>query len=340
MPNPNPSNRLVVALAYEGLCLFEYGITSEVFGLERPEQGPDWYRFATCTERPGSVSTNSGLRIQVDAGLDLLKQAGTIVVPGWRSDGTRPSLALSSALRDAHLRGCRLVTICSGAFLLAAVGLLSGRRATTHWRYAEALRASYPDIQVDPDVLYVDDGDLLTSAGSAAGIDLLLHIVRKDFGSQAANSVARRLVIAPHREGGQSQFIERPLPRRSGDRLAGVLDAVRAEPARTWTVAAMARLAATSDRTFARRFAASTGMSPGAWVAAQRLATARDLLETTRLSIEDVAMTSGLGSAGNLRSQFKAETGLSPRAYRERFGDGPAKAKDVRTAGDEGDQRR
>jgi len=332
MPNSSPPNRLVAALAYDGLCTFEFGITAEVFGLHRPEMGDDWYRFITCTEKPGTLATNAGLRIEVEHGLDTLADAGTIVIPGWRSDGIEPSEDLRSALLGAHRRGARIVTICSGAFLLASVGLLSGRRATTHWRYAERLRSAYPAIQVDPDVLYVDGHDVLTSAGSAAGIDLLLHIVRKDFGPRAANSVARRMVMAPHRAGGQAQFIERPVPTHAGDRMAKVLDAVRVDPKADWTIPGMAHLAAMSERSFARRFRTSTGLSPGAWVGAQRLAAARDLLETTRLSVEQVAEEAGFGSAANLRMQFRADTGLSPKSYRELFGNGVAEVSQESTS--------
>lgn len=320
MPNLSAPNRLVVALAYNGLCAFEFGITAEVFGLHRPEMGDDWYRFETCAETPGKLATNAGLCIEVEHGLDTLAGAGTIIIPGWRSDGAVPSMRLKTALLDAHRSGTRIVSICSGAFLLASIGLLSGRRATTHWRYAEHLRRTYPEIEVDPDVLYVDAGDVLTSAGSAAGIDLLLHVIRKDFGSQAVNNVARRLVTAPHRAGGQAQFIERPVPPHAGDQLAKVLDAVRADPKANWTVSVMASLAAMSERSFARRFLASTGISPGAWVGVQRLAAARELLETTNLSVERIAEEVGLGSAANLRMQFRAETGLSPKGYRDLFG--------------------
>jgi AraC family transcriptional regulator, transcriptional activator FtrA len=204
MPNvPCKPSRLVAALIYDGLCEFEFGITAEVFGLERPEMGDDWYRFVTCSEESGPLSTNSGLRVEAERDLSALMEAGTIVIPGWRCDGSAPTPVLRAALLAARERGARLVTICSGAFLLAAIGLLAGRRATTHWRYAARLAAAHPDIEIDADVLYIDDGDILTSAGSAAGIDLLLHLVRKDFGPDAANSVARRMVVPPHRSGGK-----------------------------------------------------------------------------------------------------------------------------------------
>lgn len=319
-------NRLVAALIYDGLCAFEFGIVAEVFGLDRPEMGDDWYRFVTCSEHPGPLSTNSGLRVEAERDLGALAEAGTIVIPGWRADGSTPSPALRDALLAARERGARFVTICSGAFLLASIGLLAGRRATTHWRYAERLRDAHPQIEVDADVLYVDDGDVLTSAGSAAGIDLLLHLVRKDFGSEAANSVARRMVVAPHRSGGQAQFVERPVPHHHGSQLAAVLDAVTQRPAKAWTLADMARMAAMSERTFVRRFRDATGLSPGAWVIEQRVAAACELLETTNLSIDVIAMHIGMGSAANLRLNFRGHLGVSPTTYRDRFRREPALA--------------
>ena len=312
-------NRLVAALIYDGLCAFEFGIVAEVFGLKRPELGDDWYRFVTCSEHPGPLSTNSGLRVEAERDLDALAEAGTIVIPGWHSDGSGPSPALRDALLDAHRRGARFVTICSGAFLLASIGLLDGRRATTHWRYAERLGAAHPDIQVDAAVLYVDDGDILTSAGSAAGIDLLLHLVRKDYGPKIANSVARRMVVAPHRSGGQAQFVELPVPRHHASQMATVLDAVRQHPARAWAIADLARMAATSERTFVRRFRDATGLSPGAWVIGQRVAVACELLETTDLSVEVIATNAGMGSAANLRLNLRGRLGISPTTYRGRF---------------------
>lgn len=317
-------NRLVAAMVYDGLCAFEFGIVAEVFSLKRPEMGDDWYRFVTCSEHPGPLSTNSGLRVEAERDLDALAEAGTIVIPGWRSDGSIPSPALREALLAARGRGARFVTICSGAFLLASIGLLDGRRATTHWRYAERLRAAYPGVEVDADVLYVDDGDVLTSAGSAAGIDLLLHLVRKDFGPEVANSVARRMVVAPHRSGGQAQFVERPVPRHQGSQMATVLDAVKQRPARAWAIADMARMAAMSERTFVRRFRDATGLSPGAWVIEQRVAVACELLETTDLPVEAIAMHTGMGSAANLRLNFRGNLGISPTTYRDRFRRDPA----------------
>lgn len=314
-----PPNRLVVALAYEGLCTFEFGITSEVFGLARPEMGADWYKFASCAEHPGRLTTNAGLRVQVEDGLDLLSAAGTIVIPGWRSDGAAPSLPLRAALLAAHARGARLVSICSGAFLLAATGLLDGRRATTHWRYAERLQTAHPAVMVDADTLYAGNDRLFTSAGSAAGIDLLLHLVRMDFGPDAANSVARRMVVAAHRSGGQAQFIERPVLAQSNSPLAGLLDRLRSDPAHPWTIGQMARAAAMSERTLARRFREETGDSPLAWLTLQRIALARDLLETTTLPMEHIAEKAGMGSATNLRLHFTRQVGIPPNLYRKQF---------------------
>jgi AraC family transcriptional activator FtrA len=226
------------------------------------------------------------------------------------------------ALNEAVDRGARLLTICSGVFLPAASGMLTGRRVTTHWRHVERLSALYPDLNIDPDVLYVDHGDIATSAGSAAGIDLLLHIVREDFGAEAANLVARRLVMPPHREGGQMQYIERPVPPHANGRLAPLLDAVRAKPAMQWTIAALARRAAISERSFVRRFREMTGSSPGEWLVALRVDLARDLLERDDAPVEVIAEAAGFGSPATLRHHFRARVGLSPTAYRARFSRG------------------
>jgi AraC family transcriptional activator FtrA len=289
-------NRLVVTLAYDRLSTFEFGTAIEVFGLPRPEMGPDWYRFAVCAIEPGPLRAAGGFQIMVDGGLELLEQAHTIVIPGWRGASAEPvPPSLIEALRQAHERGARLMSICSGVFVLAATGLLSGKRATTHWHYAAQLSAAHPNIKVEPDVLYVDEGKILTSAGSAAGIDLCLHVVRTDFGPDIANRLARRLVVPPHREGGQAQFIERPVPpAREGMRFAPLFDRMRARLAEDQPIAALAGEAGMSVRTFLRRFKATTGMPPGEWLLVERLIRARDLLETTTHSIESIASASGL----------------------------------------------
>ncbi len=312
-------NRTVAALLYDGLGTFEFAIAAEVFGLDRPEFGNDWYRFVSCSEGRRPVRANGHVTITPEAGLEAMIEAGTIIVPGWRSSGEPPSPAVAAAIRNAQARGARLVTICSGVFLLAALGLADGRRVTTHWKYADRLRALYPKLSVDPDVLYIDDGDILTSAGSAAGIDLLLHIVRKDFGPDRANQVARRLVMPPHRDGGQAQFIERPVPRQPSNRLAALLDTVRARPQERWTIQRMARETAMSERTMIRRFKESLGASPGEWLTEMRVDAARQLLESCDAGIEEVADLAGFGSVATLRHHFRSRVGVSPANYRARF---------------------
>jgi AraC family transcriptional activator FtrA len=319
MPNFKAPNRLVVTLLSDGLCTFELGIVAELFGLPRPEMGPDWYRMATVAEEPGLLQANGGVRILVEDGIERLAEAGTVVVPGWRTDGVAPSDRLRQAMMDARQRGARIVSICSGAFLLAACGLLEGLRATTHWLYADRLAELYPGVRVDADVLYVDEGQVLTSAGSAAGVDLLLHIIRLDFGARAANDIARRIVMPPHRDGGQAQFIMRPVVPQSGGKLGSLLDDIRSRPAEDWTVKRMARLTTMSERTLIRRFYEVTGSSPGDWVIAARTEIARYLLETERADLETVACASGFGTAATLRHHFRSRLGTSPATYRAQF---------------------
>jgi AraC family transcriptional activator FtrA len=316
-------NRDVAVLVYEGLGTFEFGICAEIFGLPRPEMGDDWYRFSICALKAGPLPTNSGLVVQVDRGLEGFDTAGTIVIPGWKGAEVPVPEELIARLVRAHARGARLISLCSGAFVLAATGLLDGRRATTHWRYADLLAASYGRIAVDPSVLYVDEGDVLTSAGSAAAVDLLLHVVRKDFGPNAANRVARRLVMPPHRDGGQAQFIERPVPARPEGRLASLLDAMRRRLDHPHSIAELAAASAMSRRTFLRRFREMTGLTPGRWLAQARVDAAKALLEEGRLPVAEIAFRAGFGSAEALRHHFRREVGLSPRDYRDRFAHDP-----------------
>lgn len=311
----------MAALLHEKVATFELGIAAEIFGLRRPEMGAGWYRFVTVAEERRALQATGGLRIHPEAGLEMLTRAAMIVIPGWRTDGAAPSPAVKQALAAAHERGARLVSICSGAFLLAACGILAGRRATTHWLYADRLKALHPDIEVDADVLYVDEDPILTSAGSAAGVDLLLHIVRKDFGAGAANEIARRMVMAPHREGGQAQFIDRPVPAHGGDRLGPLLESIQQRPAERWTIGRMARRFAMSRRTFIRRFHESTGMSPGEWVIATRLEAARFLLESSGAGLDEISRSAGFGNAATLRHHFRRRLGTTPTAYRNRFGE-------------------
>ena len=332
MPNPlvrlPVSDRLVVVLAYDGLCTFEFGVAVEVFGLPRPEMGEAWYRFAVAGLDPGLMRAEGGVRLLADGGLDLLACAGTIVVPGWRGAAMPVPEALVAALRAAAARGARILSICSGVFVLAAAGLLDGRRATTHWRHAEALTARYPGIRFTPDVLYVDEGAILTSAGSAAGIDLCLHLVRRDFGAAAANRVARRLVVPPHRDGAQAQVVEGAVPvSHEAARLGPLLDAMRADPAGDWPLATLAIRAGMSGRTFLRRFAAATGTTPARWLLDLRLARARDLLERRDRTLDAVAEAAGFTSAAALRQPFRRRFGTSPATYRSGFAAGSENAK-------------
>lgn len=306
-------------LAYDGLCTFEFGQVVEVFGLPRPEMGPDWYRLRVCAERPGPLRAVGGFRVEADGGLDELAAAGTVVIPGWRGIDAPVPDDLLAALRAAHARGSRVASICSGAAVLAATGLLDGRRCTTHWRYAERLAARFPAVTVDAAVLYTEADRVFTSAGSAAGLDLCLHLVRRDFGPRIANEVGRRLVLPPHREGGQAQYIERPVADRENARFAHLFDWLRARLGERITIERMAAEAAMSRRSFIRRFEAATGAAPGEWLAAERLRRAADLLESTGLAVEQVATECGFGGADTLRHHFRIRFGISPTAYRRQF---------------------
>jgi AraC family transcriptional regulator, transcriptional activator FtrA len=319
LPMPSPTARRVVAVAYDGLCTFEFGIVVEVFGLPRPELTVPWYRFRVCALERRGLRATGGVSVRADAGLGALRRAGTIVIPGWRDADERPPERLLRELRAAYARGARLVTICSGVFVLAAAGLLDGKRATTHWRYVDRLQRRFPRVRVEPDVLYVDEGRILTSAGSAAGIDLCLHLVRRDYGAEIANQVARRLVVAPHREGGQSQYVPLSVPAPTGGGLAGVLEWAQGRLADRLSVAAMARRARMSPRTFARRFRETTGTTPHRWLTHQRLLEAQRRLETSRGSVDEIAEEVGLQTAETLRFHFRRRLGTTPTAYRRRF---------------------
>jgi AraC family transcriptional activator FtrA len=323
MPNAEQnSGPLVTVLVYDELCTFEFGVAYEVFGLPRPEFGSGWYRYSVCGIEDRPMRAAGGLTVMPDAGLAVLEEADLVIVPGWRAPGGEVPAELVKALRRAHGRGARLASLCSGVFVLAATGLLDGRRATTHWRYADKLKASHPAITITPDVLYVDEGSLLTAAGSAAGIDLCLHIVRLDYGPDIANSVARRLVVPPHRDGGQAQFIERPVPRmHEGARLGAVIDWMRTNLAENLTINRLAEQAGMSIRTFQRRFEETTGAPPGEWIVLERLSRARELLERPEeVGLDQVAELSGFGSAEALRYHFRLRLRTSPSAYRARFG--------------------
>lgn len=311
----------VVALAYDRLCTFEFGCAVELFALERPELGVDWYQFAVCAVEPGPIRAAGGITIDAPYDPELIERADTIIIPGWRDADEAPPEALLELLRAAHARGARLCSICSGVFVLAAAGLLDGRKATTHWRYTDKLARRYPAIDVLPDNLYVDSGQVITSAGSAAGLDMLLHLVRRDYGAHVGNLVAQRLVVAPHREGGQAQFLPRPMAHDDKGRLTKLMDWVRTHPAETHTVASMAARAAMSGRTLQRQFQEATGFGPVEWLIRERVALVKDLLETTSLPLAQVAQRAGFGSEESLRHHFRRLAATTPSAYRRRFSD-------------------
>jgi AraC family transcriptional activator FtrA len=310
--------RNVAALAYDGLGTFELGIVAEVFGLRRPELEVEWYGFAVFSLHRRPLHATGGIRVEAPHGLDAIRKAGTIVIPGWRVDETPPTKLLR-ALRTAHEEGARLVSICSGVFVLAATGLLDGKRATTHWKYAAQLAERYPRIRVESDRLYADEGSILTSAGSAAGIDLCLHIVRRDYGAEIANAVARRLVMPPHRDGGQAQYAPEPVRRDGAGGLAPVMAWAQSHLARPLRVDELARRAAMSPRTFARQFRLQTGTTPHQWLVHQRLLEAQRRLEKTSESIDRIAEAVGLETAATLRLHFSRALGTTPTAYRRRF---------------------
>jgi AraC family transcriptional regulator, transcriptional activator FtrA len=321
IPFSVPTGPLVAVLAYDGLCTFEFGVAYEIFGLDRPEMGQGWYRYRLAAIEQGRLRVAGGLSVEADGDLNLLDDADLIIVPGWRGKDAPVPQALVLALQAAYRRGARLVSLCSGVFVIAATGLLDGQRATTHWRYTDALSERHPAIRIEPDVLYVDNGSILTAAGSAAGIDLCLHIVRRDFGAEAANRVARRLVVPPHRDGGQAQYIERPIPvSYESQRLGALIDWMRDNIAEAQALPALATRAGMSLRTFQRRFEEMTGLAPGAWIIRERVNRAREILEgSPHLSVETVADLCGFRAPETLRHHFRSLIGVTPAAYRHRF---------------------
>jgi AraC family transcriptional activator FtrA len=309
----------VVALAYDRLCTFEFGCAVELFALERPELEVEWYDFAVCAAEPGPVRALGGIVIDAPHAPELLAAADTIVIPGWRDADEAPPEALLECIRAAYARGARLCSICSGVFVLAAAGVLDGKQATTHWRYADRLARRYPKIEVLPDDLYVDNGQVITSAGSAAGLDMLLHLVRRDHGAHVGNLVAQRLVMPPHREGGQAQFLPRPMAHDEEGRLSRLMEYVRANPAADHDVRSMAARAAMSPRTLQRRFQEATGFGPVEWLLRERIAIVKDLLETGEAPLARIAEQAGFGSEESLRHHFRRLAATTPAAYRRQF---------------------
>jgi transcriptional regulator GlxA family with amidase domain len=304
---------------------FELAVACEVFGIDRSDEfGVPWYRFMVVAAEEPPIRTSTGFTIDTKHRLDALRKADTVVVPARTGAPGRMAPQLIDALRAAHERGARILSVCTGAFALAEAGLLDGRRATTHWAHAAEMAARYPEVKVDPDVLYVDEGDVMTSAGTAAGIDLMLHVVRQDFGAEIANALARRMVVAPHRDGGQAQFVDEPLRDVDGNDFFGETLAFMGQHlGDQLTIEGLAGRAAMSPRTFARRFRGSTGTTPHQWLTRQRVLLAQRLLETTDDSVDRIAETCGFGSAAALRPHFQRIVLTSPMAYRRCFRECP-----------------
>ena len=320
----NPRSRrphVVAAIVDHGVSPFELSVACEVFGLDRSELVDPWYELLVCAAvtPPVRMKTSVGLTLDTPFTLADVERADTVVIPMWNPDA-EPGAELVDTLRAAYQRGARILSFCSGAFLLAHAGLLDGRRATTHWMYADRLRDAFPQVDVYPDVLYVVDGNVMTSAGTAAAIDLCLHLVRHDHGADVANAVARRMVVPPHRDGGQAQFIQAPVPTcAEADPFRVTLDWAVEHLGEPLTVEVLARRAAMSPRSFARRFVAATGTTPLQWLLRQRVLHAQRLLETTEQPVERVAADCGFGTAAGMRVHFQRQVGTSPMAYRRTF---------------------
>lgn len=310
----------VAAIAFDGISPFHLSVPCLVFGADRTELGLPRFDFRVCAIEDGPIRTDAGLTISVPHGLSALDDADIVIVPSWKDLGSSPPAALIDALLGAHERGALIVGLCLGTFAVAATGLLSGRRAATHWAYADQLQELYPDILVEPEVLYIDNGDVVTSAGVAAGLDCCLHVVRARYGAEAALRLARQIVLSPHRQGGQAQFIERPIARTgNADRFTQALEAVRKTLGDPHSLDSVAGLAGLTRRTFTRRFQKTIGTSFGDWLTDQRVQLAQRLLEATEKSMDTVAFEAGFGSATSLRQHFAARLRTSPAQYRREF---------------------
>ncbi|KVE75858.1 helix-turn-helix domain-containing protein [Burkholderia vietnamiensis] len=311
---------VVAVIAYDGISPFHLSVPSVVFGNERDAAATPVFDFRVCSAEHGPLATTGGFTITAPHGLDALDDADIVIVPAWRDPDEAPPDVLVDAVRAAAARGAQVVGLCLGAYVLAAAGLLDERPATTHWAWADDFARRFPRVKLDPGVLYVDDGNLMTSAGTAAGLDCCLHVVRQRFGADAANRIARRLVIPPHRQGGQAQYVPQPVAAHPRDaRLAELLDWVRAHLDVTHSVDSLAARVLMSRRTFTRRFRQATGTTVTAWLHAERLTHAQHLLETTGQSIDAIAQAAGYGSSVSLRQHFAGALGTSPSAYRREF---------------------
>jgi len=310
--------RKVVLLALPGVAPFEFGVVCEVFGIDRSATGGPSFDFSIATADPGPVRTSLGFTINIPGGLEAAADADLVAVPAHEITGIDPRYL--QVIREAEARGAWVLSVCSGAFALAAAGILSGRRATTHWMHTDRLARMYPDTEVDADVLFVEDRKVVTSAGTAAGIDAALHIVRKEHGAAATNVIARRMVVPPQRDGGQSQYIDNPVQECKSDSFALVAEWMLENLAADLTVDQLARKALMSSRTFARRFRAEMGTTPAAWLNRQRIMRAQQLLEETDFGLESIAQQTGFGTAAVMRHHFLKVLQTTPTSYRRAFG--------------------
>src|SRR3954449_10410290 len=308
-----------VVLADQLVGSFGLGVCHEVFGYDRRHMGLPKFDFGLVAEVPGVVRTDTGLGIVADHGLDRLERSDIVLITAWEVFDLLPSDALLDAIRRAHARGATIISHCTGVFVLATAGLLDGLKVSTHWKWAGELAARFPELDVDPAVLYVDNGSIITGAGTAAGVDTLLHLVRREWGAAAANQLAREMVVPPHRDGGQAQFIDAPVPACEDDLLGAVLAWASTHLGEDISVETMARRALMTPRSSPRRFRATTGTTPHAWLLGQRLAAAEELLENSDAPVEEIARLVGFGTAAGLREQFARRRGVSPRAYRQTF---------------------
>ena len=311
---------IIAAVAFDGISPFHLSVPCLVFGADRTKLGLPRFDFRVCAMEDGPIHTDAGLSIVVPHDLSALDEADIVIIPSWKDLEAPLAAPLKQALVRANRRGALIVGLCLGTFAIAGAGLLAGRKATTHWAYTDQLQALHPDVEIDADVLYIEDGDIITSAGVAAGLDCCLHIVRARYGAEAALRLARHVVLSPHRQGGQAQFIEAPVPATpTTDALSQALDAVLADLGRPHELDSVAGLARMSRRTFTRKFQKRTGASFARWLSAQRLLRAQELLETTGRSIDDIADLTGFGTATSMRQHFAAALNTSPARYRREF---------------------
>lgn len=309
--------RDVAVLVTEGVAPFELGVLCEVFGVDRTDDGLPAFDFAVCSPDGRPVTSSTGFDVAPRHGLERLASADLVAVPAMPRDA--PSEQVLQALRDTVERGARVMSVCSGAFVLGDAGLLDDRRCTTHWRYSAELAAAFPAAKVDCDVLYVEDGPILTSAGTAAGIDACLHLIREEYGARAATALARRMVVPPHRDGGQAQYVETPVAPAPAESLQPLLEWLLGRLDEEHTVESLAARALLSPRTFARRFKDETGTTPYAWLSARRVELAARLLEETSEPVERIAVLAGFGGSAAMRHHFLQGRGTTPQAYRRVF---------------------